>query len=367
MATVSIVAASSDRLAQLRAVLPHGLTAECLRPDELAHSKPKSTVILDFDLGRPDEVKAVKTWLSSRPQDATVIACIDDASSHLRLTQARALGANVVVPRPLQAGRLRRILFGPDEDMAPALQPDIDDPSNDLGAIEDMFAAARMGLRPSMDVTAQAGARIVDRLKDIGLSDYLRAIRHHHSRTYTHCLTVTAVAVSFAIQLGFRRADTERLAVAGLLRDIGKSRIALDILEKPAALDDQETAIMRTHPVQGYEMLRGAPGLPDDTLDMVLHHHEFLDGSGYPHGLRGSQISDLTRIMTIADVYGALIEPRAYRPPMSGMRALDILHEMGPKLDDALVRVFAPLAPLLKDWDRSWASGRGQPASVMAD
>jgi len=94
-------------------------------------------------------------------------------------------------------------------------------------------------------------------------------------------------------------------------------------------------------------MILGTPGLPDDTLDMVLHHHEFLDGSGYPHGLQGSQISDLTRMMTIADMFGALIEPRSYKPPVPAMQALDILRDMGPKLDGTLVRVFAPLADRL--------------------
>jgi HD-GYP domain-containing protein (c-di-GMP phosphodiesterase class II) len=102
--------------------------------------------------------------------------------------------------------------------------------------------------------------------------------------------------------------------------------------------------IINTHPMLGYEMLRGTPGLADDTLDMVLHHHEYLDGSGYPHGLRGAEICDLTRMLTIADVYGALVEPRSYKPPMSGLAALNVLHDLGPKLDQTLVRVFAPIA-----------------------
>jgi HD-GYP domain-containing protein (c-di-GMP phosphodiesterase class II) len=76
---------------------------------------------------------------------------------------------------------------------------------------------------------------------------------------------------------------------------------------------------------------------------MVLHHHECLDGSGYPHGLRGSQISDLNRVITISDVYGALIEPRPYKPPMTLTQAYDVLQAMGPKLDRALVRAFSPL------------------------
>jgi HD-GYP domain-containing protein (c-di-GMP phosphodiesterase class II) len=83
-----------------------------------------------------------------------------------------------------------------------------------------------------------------------------------------------------------------------------------------------------------------------EMLDIVLHHHEYLDGSGYPDGLRGDQISDLVRIMTIADVFGALIENRPYRPPLSGEAAFQILLDMGPKLDRDLVREFRPVARL---------------------
>ena len=84
--------------------------------------------------------------------------------------------------------------------------------------------------------------------------------------------------------------------------------------------------------------------MPYEILDMVLHHHEMLDGSGYPHGLRGTDITDLTRMMTIVDVYGALVERRAYRAPMSGAEAFQVLRDMGDKLDVSLVDAFAPLA-----------------------
>jgi len=88
------------------------------------------------------------------------------------------------------------------------------------------------------------------------------------------------------------------------------------------------------------------PGLPTDMLDMVVHHHEYLDGSGYPHGLHASEISDLVRMITIADVFGALIERRSYKPPMSGSAAYQTLVDMGPKLDQDLVRAFQPVAQL---------------------
>jgi HD-GYP domain-containing protein (c-di-GMP phosphodiesterase class II) len=85
-------------------------------------------------------------------------------------------------------------------------------------------------------------------------------------------------------------------------------------------------------------------GLDPDMLDMVLHHHEYLDGSGYPHGLKGRELPDLVRMMTIADVFGALIERRAYKAPLSSEAAYQVLEDMGPRLDADLVREFRPFA-----------------------
>src|SRR5204863_5768723 len=101
--------------------------------------------------------------------------------------------------------------------------------------------------------------------------------------------------------LGLSRADRQRLSFAGMLHDIGKARIPLAILEKPGRLDDQEMAVMKKHPQFGFDALATMPGLQREMLDMVVHHHEYLDGYGYPHGLAAPEISDLVRIVTIAD------------------------------------------------------------------
>jgi HD-GYP domain-containing protein (c-di-GMP phosphodiesterase class II) len=79
-------------------------------------------------------------------------------------------------------------------------------------------------------------------------------------------------------------------------------------------------------------------------LDIVLHHHEYLDGTGYPHRLRGSEISDVVRLMTVADVFGALLENRPYKKPLPSRAAYKILTEMGPKLDYDMVREFESVA-----------------------
>jgi putative nucleotidyltransferase with HDIG domain len=178
------------------------------------------------------------------------------------------------------------------------------------------------------------------RMEAQGLGSWLDTVRKHHSQTYQHCLIVTGVTVGFAQHLGLARADQQRLAFGAMLHDIGKARIPIEILEKPAAPTADEMAILRKHPEYGLEALKDSPDLKEEHLDLVVHHHEYLDGSGYPHGLSGGEISDLVRIMTICDIFGALLERRAYKPPLSADVAYQMLLDMGGKLDKDLVRAF---------------------------
>jgi HD-GYP domain-containing protein (c-di-GMP phosphodiesterase class II) len=151
--------------------------------------------------------------------------------------------------------------------------------------------------------------------------------------------------VDFALSLGFSALDVKRLGVAATLHDIGKAAIPLEILDKPGALSDGEMAIMQGHARLGYDALRGTPGITAEVLDAVRHHHEFLDGSGYPDGLKGAEISDLVRVLTVSDIFAALIEVRSYRPPMARPKAYSILTEMaGTKLEKALVTAFKDVA-----------------------
>ena len=101
---------------------------------------------------------------------------------------------------------------------------------------------------------------------------------------------------------------------------------------------------MRQHPRRGYDVLAAQGGFPPEMLDVVLHHHEFLDGSGYPNGLRGNQISDIVRLITIVDIYAALVEKRAYRMQYTHAAAFAMMEKMGDKLDQHLLQAFRPIA-----------------------
>ncbi|MCH8239928.1 MAG: HD domain-containing protein, partial [Proteobacteria bacterium] len=134
-----------------------------------------------------------------------------------------------------------------------------------------------------------------------------------------------------------------------LLHDIGKVRIPLSILDKPGALSAEERVQINKHPGYGAEILRRDGQFNDEVVDITLHHHELLDGSGYPDGLSGDQITDPVRIITVVDIYSALIDNRAYRDAVTPGEAYQILLDMGAKLDRDILGAFETIALTTRD------------------
>jgi putative nucleotidyltransferase with HDIG domain len=343
MNRLTVVSETGESAGELAARLVDYFKVQPFRLDALPEAPPEEFTFVDVNLRDPDRVACLKIWLKRRPPDGQVIFAIGK-DSHVESIQAYAIGATGVMRRPVDA-RLLAWMLSREATAAPQDSRGADTSiSVGMNALQDMFAAVLSGKTPNLQAINAAGSEVVERIEEEGLARWLDIVRNHHSQTYQHCLLVTAIAVAFGRHLGFRQSDKQRLASAGLLHDIGKARIPIEILEKPAPLNDVETAVMREHPSFGFEALKDSPGLQPEMLDMVVHHHEYLDGSGYPHGLTAREISDLVRTITIADIYGALIERRSYKPPLPGPAAYQILQDMGPKLDKDLVREFRALA-----------------------
>ena len=207
-----------------------------------------------------------------------------------------------------------------------------------------MFTAVSLGEPIDVTGTKEAGRQIADRIIERGLTEWLTTVRRHHEGTYQHCLLVTGVAIDFGLRLGLRRSDLERLYSAAMLHDIGKATIPLAILDKPGRLDVDERTLIETHPVAGYDFLKANTGISAEILDAVRHHHEYLDGSGYPDALCAEGITDIVRMLTISDIFTALIEDRHYKPAMPRAEAYSILSRMQGKLEKALVASFKEVA-----------------------
>jgi putative nucleotidyltransferase with HDIG domain len=310
--------------------------------DDGAQASARGVLMVDVDLrqmARVEQLKLALDQMSSSPEKLFVV----HNQVRAMVAQAYALGATTVISRPKEAAfRLAQI-----EDVEKAAQREAampPDMSSASATFASMFSAVRNG-RPINILDAEhATAQIVDRVKRDGLVTWLDEVRRYHEGTFQHCLLVTGVAAGFGLEIGFNSVDVARLGIAATLHDIGKARIPLSILDKPGRLDPAEDEIMRRHPEIGYDLLKDVSGMTPEILDGVRHHHEYLDGSGYPDGLTASKISDLVRLLTISDIFAALIEARPYRAPMPRHTAYQILCDMGGKLEASLVKAFRNVA-----------------------
>jgi putative nucleotidyltransferase with HDIG domain len=131
--------------------------------------------------------------------------------------------------------------------------------------------------------------------------------------TYMHSVAVCAMMVALAKQLGFDEAQTRSAGLAGLLHDLGKALMPMDVLNKPGKLTEAEFTIIKSHPVQGHKMLLGGSNVDPMALDVCLHHHEKTDGSGYPKGLKADEISLFAKMGAVCDVYDAITSNRPYK------------------------------------------------------
>jgi putative nucleotidyltransferase with HDIG domain len=143
--------------------------------------------------------------------------------------------------------------------------------------------------------------------------------------TYKHSVNVTVLSIITAKALGYSRDDIKNIALGALLHDIGKVRVESELILKPGKLTFEERKRVEKHPEYGHELLESIEGLPFTTKQIILLHHEKLDGSGYPLGLRGIEIPEYVRIVTVCDMYDAMTTDRVYRSKMPIYRALDIL------------------------------------------
>ena len=153
-----------------------------------------------------------------------------------------------------------------------------------------------------------------------------------------HLDRVTNNALLIGRRLGLDEEDLDTLRDAARLHDVGKIGIPDEILKKDSALNDEEWVIMRRHPEIGESIIKPVRSL-HHLCDLIRHHHEKLDGSGYPDGLRGEEISPLVRILSVADIYDALTTERPYRPKKSKQEAVNILRSMKGLLDQDIVDI----------------------------
>ena len=193
-------------------------------------------------------------------------------------------------------------------------------------AVTSMFNEVRMGNAIKVSEAAPLVEEIsqsITRNPEAFLN--LARLKTKDDYTYMHSVAVCALMIALGKQLGLNSADLKEVGLAGLLHDVGKLLIPADILNTPGKLTDEEFEIIKGHPMKGWELLHGSPDITATALDVCLHHHERVDGKGYPDNLSGDKLTLFARMGAVCDVYDALTSNRCYK---NGWEPADTIRKM---------------------------------------
>ncbi len=193
-------------------------------------------------------------------------------------------------------------------------------------AVTSMFQEARMGKA----VDTAGAQKLVEEIsasvsRNPNALISLARLKTADDYTYMHSVAVCALMIALSKQLNLNEEQTRSAGIAGLLHDLGKALMPMEVLNKPGKLTDEEFAIIKKHPEEGYKLLLASTGADEIALDVVLHHHEKTDGSGYPKHFKDSEISLFAKMGAVCDVYDAITSNRPYK---SGWDPAESLRKM---------------------------------------
>jgi putative nucleotidyltransferase with HDIG domain len=208
-------------------------------------------------------------------------------------------------------------------------------------AVQELFNEVRLGKA----VNASAHMPLVNELtesvfRNPGALVSLARLKTKDDYTYMHSVAVCALMVALARELGLGADACREAGLAGLLHDVGKALMPLDVLNKPGKLTDAEFDVMRSHPGRGHALLVEGGTAGAVALDVCLHHHEKFAGGGYPHGLIGTVITPMARIGAICDVYDAISSNRPYKAAWDPADSISRMASWKGHFDPALFAVF---------------------------
>lgn len=208
-------------------------------------------------------------------------------------------------------------------------------------AVTSMFHEVRMGKA----VNQQVAIKLVDDIaasvaRNEGALISLVRLKNKDDYTYMHSVAVCALMVSLARELGLSEAEIRQAGMAGLLHDIGKAGISMGVLNKPGALTDEEFTLVKEHPQRGYVMLTQGQVTDEAALDVCLHHHEKVNGMGYPHQLKAEEISLFAKMGAVCDVYDAVTSNRPYKDGWEPGVSLQRMAQWSEHFDDTVFKAF---------------------------
>lgn len=208
-------------------------------------------------------------------------------------------------------------------------------------AVERLFGEARLGHAVQIAHVAPVVDKIAASLeRDRSAILNVTRLKNKNEYTYLHSVAVCALMMNLARQLGLPEYEVQQVGIAGLLHDIGKMATPTAVLEKPGKLDDAERRIIEDHPSAGHRLLSDSNDISAIALDVCLHHHERMDGRGYPDRLTGDELSVHARMGAICDVYDAITSCRPYKQPWSPAEALQKMMSWEGHFDPRMLTAF---------------------------
>ena len=208
-------------------------------------------------------------------------------------------------------------------------------------AVMEMFNDARMGQALQFEQAAALVEEISESvLRHPNVLISLARLKHSNEYTFMHSVAVCALMIALARKLGLPDDAVREAGLAGLLHDIGKMAVPQELLDKPGKLTDTEFAKVRKHPEEGGSILLASKQVSALVLDVCLHHHEKVDGSGYPHRLQGDQISLMAKMGAVCDVYDAITSNRPYKQGWDPAESIRKMAEWKGHFDEAVFQAF---------------------------
>lgn len=168
----------------------------------------------------------------------------------------------------------------------------------------------------------------------------ISALRASDEYTFKHSVDVATMSMIIAKKMGYPKNEVYEIGISGLLHDMGKSKIPLEVLNKPGKLSDEEFEVMKSHALLGYRILQEKEEFSDSVKFGVLQHHEKMNGKGYPMGVSSDQIHKFAKIMSVVDVYDALVTERPYKKAFTQRTAVEMIMSMTEELDITAMRAF---------------------------
>jgi len=225
--------------------------------------------------------------------------------------------------------------------------------ASELTRAKSLFREATSVIRNLMEDTRLGKQVVVESLDPFAERMVQSVFRNHHALTgisriktkdeytFMHCVSVAGLLVTFSREQGFSEEEIHQVAIGGLIHDIGKTMTPQEVLNKPGKLDPDEFQVMKNHVTYSREILEETLGISKTAMDISVLHHERIDGTGYPLGLSGEQISLIGKMSAIVDVYDALTSVRVYKNAWEPTLAMKKLMEWSPDhFDTGLVQHF---------------------------